>query len=305
MSYLINKTDGSLLTEIVDGTVDQLSTNLTLIGKNANSYGESLNENFVRLLENFASDIRPTNPIRGQIWFDITESRLKVYDGTAFRLSGGTVVASSMPSSMSIGDLWIDSRNKQLYFNDGISNVLAGPIDSPSNGIAVVAVTDDIGGSHNIITITISPISNNAVDPILLAIFSVDEFTLNDSIVGYDGLDIKRGFNFQALQDVNTSITNISDPINDLDVVNLQTLNNAVKQTPLAISLNTTNIPGDNDDKNDAIANNFLAKIFPSDEHSVDGVEGPICRVVVTNQSTVSIKEFKLINSNWTYQTTL
>ena len=41
MSYIINKTDGSVLTEIVDGTVDQTATDLTLVGKNASSYGES------------------------------------------------------------------------------------------------------------------------------------------------------------------------------------------------------------------------------------------------------------------------
>ena len=54
MSYLINKTDGTLLIEVVDGTVDQVSTDITLIGKNATSYGEFINENFVRMLENFA-----------------------------------------------------------------------------------------------------------------------------------------------------------------------------------------------------------------------------------------------------------
>lgn len=303
MSYLINKTDGTLLTEIVDGTLDQLSTNLTLIGKNASSYGESINENFVRLLENFSSDIAPTNPICGQLWFDITESRLKVYDGTAFRLSGSTIVAPSMPSSIAKGDIWIDSKNKQMYFNDGVSNVLAGPLDSPNNGINIVAVIDNTGVSRNIITVTISPISSTSINPIILGIFSVEEFTLNDYIPGFDDLNIRPGFNFQSSQTVN--ITNVSDPIDATDVVNLQTLNNSIKQIPLSISIDTSMIDGDEDAKNLAIANDYLSKVFPWEEHSIDGIQGPKCRVVVTNDTVMSIKEYLLIDTVWTYQITL
>ena len=66
MSYIINKTDGSVLTEIVDGTIDQVSTDLTLIGKNSSAYGELFNENFVHILENFASTSSPSKPVLGQ-----------------------------------------------------------------------------------------------------------------------------------------------------------------------------------------------------------------------------------------------
>ena len=40
MSYIINKTDGSVLTEITDGNIDQVATDITLIGKSASAYGE-------------------------------------------------------------------------------------------------------------------------------------------------------------------------------------------------------------------------------------------------------------------------
>ena len=55
MTYTINKTDGNELTKIPDGTLDTSTTALTLIGRNSTSFGESVNENFVKLLENFAS----------------------------------------------------------------------------------------------------------------------------------------------------------------------------------------------------------------------------------------------------------
>jgi len=54
MTYKINKTDGSLLTEIIDSAIDTTATDLALIGKNVTGFGEYLNENFVKLLEAFS-----------------------------------------------------------------------------------------------------------------------------------------------------------------------------------------------------------------------------------------------------------
>lgn len=289
MSYLINNTDGTLLTEIVDGTLDQLSTSLTLIGKNASSYGESLNENFVRLLENFSSGAAPANPIRGQLWFDINESRLKVYDGTAFKLSGSTIVSDSMPSSIARGDLWIDSRNKQLYFNDGVSNTLAGPINSPNNGVAVEAVLDQEGLAHNIIIISISPISGSIVDSVTVGIISADTFNLKDPIGGDGGFqNIRAGFNF--LTPKFATLSNIIDPEQDADAVNLRSLNNKLKLAPLTITLNIT-------DPTDILER--LEVIFPAADYAVDN-NGPICKVI--SPDGLTIKSFMLVNSGWQYQ---
>lgn len=142
MSYIINKTDGTVLTEVVDGSIDQTSTDITLIGKNSSTYGEFLNENFIKILENFASTSSPNNPIVGQLWYDASESRLKVYDGSGFKVSGGTIVSNSIPSSITQGDLWIDSYRQQLYFNDGTSTILAGPLYTAQQGISGLSVTD-------------------------------------------------------------------------------------------------------------------------------------------------------------------
>ena len=51
MSYKLNKTDGSLLVDLVDGKINTTATNLTLIGKNYQGFGEFINENFIKLLE--------------------------------------------------------------------------------------------------------------------------------------------------------------------------------------------------------------------------------------------------------------
>ena len=49
MSYRINRTDGELLVDLTDGIIDTTTTNLTLIGKNYQGFGELVNENFVKL----------------------------------------------------------------------------------------------------------------------------------------------------------------------------------------------------------------------------------------------------------------
>ena len=77
MAYQINKTDGTILSTVADGQIDANSSDITLIGRNYSGFGEILNENFVKILENFASSATPQNPIRGQIWFDASESKLK------------------------------------------------------------------------------------------------------------------------------------------------------------------------------------------------------------------------------------
>lgn len=126
MSYQLNKTDGTLLTDLIDGQIDSNSTNLVLVGRNYSGYGEFFNENFIKLLENFANTAAPSNPLRGQLWWDTTDQRLKVYDGTVWKASGGPFVQNTRPQ-MVAGDLWIDNLKNQLYAFDGSDLILVGP----------------------------------------------------------------------------------------------------------------------------------------------------------------------------------
>ena len=74
MSHQINKTNGTLLVNLADGQIDTTSTDITLIGKNYSGFGEAINENFVTMLENFASSSAP-HSLAGQIWWDTGESQ--------------------------------------------------------------------------------------------------------------------------------------------------------------------------------------------------------------------------------------
>lgn len=159
MAYKINKTDGTLLVDLVDGKIDSETIDVTLIGRNTTSYGEVMNENFVKILENFANSAEPGNPLRGQIWYDTSDGRLKVYDGTQFRNTDTTVVSATQPSMLA-GDIWIDSVNQQMYFSDGVDVILAGPQFNSTQGytgVQPVTLIDRYGQRK---TVTIYKIGN-------------------------------------------------------------------------------------------------------------------------------------------------
>lgn len=79
MSYSIIRTNGSLLTTIPDGVVNTTSTPLSLPGRNYASYGQIVDTNFVRSLENFADTAPPSNALKGQLWYDTTPDNEGLY----------------------------------------------------------------------------------------------------------------------------------------------------------------------------------------------------------------------------------
>lgn len=198
MAYDINKTDGSLLVTILDSAIDKSATDITLIGKNVTGYGEYINENFVKLLENFASTSEPNNPITGQLWFDIAENRLKVYDGNTFRIGAGPIVQSTPPLDPQQGDFWIDTQEGRLYFYDGITG--AQPASKAYNntqgvsGFIIASIKDSAGNTK-----TITRLHNGGK---LLGVFSSHpEFTPQSSISSDFIGTVKPGFNPSTLSD--------------------------------------------------------------------------------------------------------
>ena len=127
MAYTVNKSNNSASPNqytVQDGVVNS-QTDLSFIGKGYAGYGESIAENFLHLLENFSNTSAPTKPIQGQLWWDSSNSKLKVYNGTAFQTAGGSApYQATAPSGLSQGDLWIDSDTAQLYLYNGASSVL-------------------------------------------------------------------------------------------------------------------------------------------------------------------------------------
>jgi hypothetical protein len=201
MAYSINKTDGTLLATVADGQIDDLTTDITLIGKNYSGFGESLNENFIKLLENFASTSRPEHPIRGQIWFDTSEAKLKVYTGTGFVPVSSASISNSQPGQPGAGDLWFNNISKQLYFYDGVGFILLGPAYSQAQGLSgfkVETILDSLNTSR-----VVTYLYNNGI---LLGIFAKDTFTPKLNIEGFSG-SVVPGFNAGTLAGIKFNVT--------------------------------------------------------------------------------------------------
>ncbi len=201
MAYQINKTDGTIVATVADGQVDQLSTDLTLIGKNYSGFGEALNENFIKLLENFASTTRPTHPVRGQIWFDVAELKLKVYSGTGFQPVSSATISNTQPSNLGVGDLWFNDVDRQLYFFDGTNTILLAPAYSASQGVSGLRVASILDTLNQ--TRVVTYFYNNGI---LLGIFAKDSFTPKNAIEGFTG-SIVPGFNAGNLAGIKFNVT--------------------------------------------------------------------------------------------------
>ena len=191
MAYTVNKSNNSASPNqytVQDGVVNT-QTDLSFIGKGYAGYGELIAENFLHLLENFSSDTEPSKPIQGQLYYDSTNNRLKVYTGTLFVPAGGNVpYQANTPSGIQQGDLWIDSDLGQLFYWDGSQNVLVGPPSTTGtlNGFVFEAITDSTATSRNI--------TKWYSDGTLIAIISDIEFTPQSSITGF--ATVKKGITF-------------------------------------------------------------------------------------------------------------
>tara|TARA_Y100001973_G_C5200750_1_gene337415 strand:+ start:977 stop:2374 length:1398 start_codon:yes stop_codon:yes gene_type:complete len=190
MAYIINKTDGSAVTTITDGTIDN-TTSLTLFGKSYSGFGELLNENLVKLLENSAGTSAPAAPLTGELYFDTSTAQLKVYDGANFKPTGGAKSQSSQPTSASAGDLWMDSDDDQLYVYTGSAWQLVGPQFTKGQGLSgwQVETIQDNGGVNK-------TVASMYVGTTRVAILSKETFTPGSAQSGF--ASIKSGITLNS-----------------------------------------------------------------------------------------------------------
>ena len=184
MAYTINKTDGTVLTTIVDATLDE-TTNLGLPGKGYNNYGEIQNENYVKLLENFAEVTAdaPSKPLLGQLFFDRTLDQMQVYDGTQFKAVAGTIISSTEPTFGAQGDLWFSTGTTQVYVYPGSIWHLVGPQGALATGAVSDTIIDTTGTAQDVVKLI--------VDNNLVGIVSDLEFTPQTTLTGY--ATVKKG----------------------------------------------------------------------------------------------------------------
>jgi len=193
MPYEIKFTDSKKLNIVVeDGTINS-ETSVSLPGKNVTAYGAVIAENFLHILENFASATEPSTPVEGQLWYDSNPNNetLMVYNGVNWVSVNGVNKSVTEPLFPIEGDLWIDRDNLQLYMYTSSNGwILIGP--QFSQGVVTGAVPKSIDGtddeSYNILQIDINAIPS--------VIFSSYEFVPKIKIPGFS--TIKPGINLTS-----------------------------------------------------------------------------------------------------------
>jgi len=228
MAYQIDRYNNTLLTTVEDGTIDQ-TTDLKFIGKNYAGYGEIQNENFLYLLENFSGANQPSRPLSGQLWYDSGASKMKFYDGTQWRTSGGAEVTTTEPTGLAEGDFWWDTQNEQLYAKGSSGFVLIGP-QTAGEGVTQMQSIEvlDTGGTSKIVIAA-------TIEDTIVYVISPDEFDLNAStpLEGFDR--IKKGLTLKWTRAADAGVTN-SGSVSGQDFWYWGTASNADKLGGIAAS---------------------------------------------------------------------
>ena len=229
MSYTINLTDGTIFAVVADGTINTDSSQ-TLVGKNYAGYGEFLNENYIRLLENASNTSAPGAPLTGQLWWDKTNSVMKVYNGTVFKVISAATASATAPSSNIAGDLWFDTTNGQLKAYSGSAFVTIGPASTSGEGTsgAIVTTITDNGASDHVVV-------QMYVNNVICGIWSKDAtFTPAAAISGF--ATIGPGLN------MSTTVTNAVFNGTATNADTLDTLNSTSFMRSDAATSNNTSI---------------------------------------------------------------
>ncbi len=193
MPYIVNFTDkdNKLPITVYDNT-SSTDTSLTFPGRNVTGYGQIIAENFLAILENFAKDTAPANPVEGQLWYDTSVARLKIWDSTLWKAASSIQTSGVEPPTeeSKVGELWVDTVNQQVYVYSGSRWILVGP--TFSTGLRSGPIVEQIIDSDNITRVVLTLY----IEDVPVVIISKDSFTPKISISGFT--IINSGFNITS-----------------------------------------------------------------------------------------------------------
>jgi len=154
MAYTIVKSNGQVLTTIADGTINTSSTSLGLPGRNYAGYGQSLDTNFVHMMENFAANTPPSNPLQGQLWYNTNANTLCICpaDGTTTASSWITLAQSGGSGTTTFGTVTV-TGNLQANNITAVNNSNA---DSITTRLLTVSANATIANA----TVTTASLTN-------------------------------------------------------------------------------------------------------------------------------------------------
>ena len=181
MSYTITLTDGNVFATIQDGTINTASS-MTLVGKNYAGYGQFVDTNFIRLLESGSNYTPPQAPLVGQLWWDITNAILKIYNGNGWKTITGSYASATAPTNNIPGDLWFNTSANILSVWTGSSFLAVGPSTVNGTGTQSATILDTTQTNHNVIEMLVGTnvVGIVSKDPAFTPLTPIPGFTTVD-----------------------------------------------------------------------------------------------------------------------------
>lgn len=232
MAYTLNFSDPSKTSTVIvpdmPPGINTIDTSLSLVGRGYPNYGEKIAENFLHLIENFASAIPPENPIEGQLWYDTSDPNnkvLRVMDGTVdnTRWPNATGIyqqntdpRNSATAGLKKGDIWVDTLSNQLKIYNSNSWTIVGP-SIASGGSKTGPEAAYLESSTSTLTTTYTyPVIKNYVGGDVVSIIANHSFTPKIAIDGFTTIrpgvtvsSLKSGrFNSTAVSALSLEISN-------------------------------------------------------------------------------------------------
>lgn len=161
MPYTIRDSRNNVIQVIEDTALTTTDYGVQIPGKNYAGYGDPIVQTLFHILENFACPNNgadaplPVNPVvsltspqTGQLWFDTTNGKLRVYNGSVWEVSSGAAeVSATPPAGPSEGDLWYNTTSKQLQVYDGTEWDLVGPEFANTDNTFSTSIKVNAGGT--------------------------------------------------------------------------------------------------------------------------------------------------------------
>jgi hypothetical protein len=236
MAYVINKFSGEELIVLDDGTLDT-TTSLGLVGRNYVGYGETQNENFLFLLENFANTAPPSRPITGQIWFNTTDDTAYAYDGAQWNPIGSAAVSATTPTNSNAGALWLKTPVNQLFVYTGTEWRFIGPeaVEGFGSTRARAGSLDNTAGDPR-------PVIFLETNGTAFAICTASAFVINptNSVIGFSNV-LQAGINLSETAKINGSITGNAATADQLATARLINGVPFNASSNITVTANTTN----------------------------------------------------------------
>ena len=211
MTYSVQNSDGSLTINVAASQVNS-SFSVALVGRNVSGYGQYFVQNSIRHLENFASSSAPSPDIKltGQAWYDKGEKVMRVYDGTGWQRMSATVPATAPSGGVAAGTQYFDTTDDKLKVYDGsayVDSSYAGMVTNSYSGSTNVGspqkygtrlrtayIPDNTGAYKAVLALMYVSDGSSGTGvtngETIMAIFSDhDEFTVSSSLnVNFEGL---------------------------------------------------------------------------------------------------------------------